>query len=167
MSPSRKRLILASLLAAAGLAAQAQALAPAAAASAPQAAQRGDFAEFERHRQARHAERLDTLKAKLKLAPAQEAAWSRFSKAMEPAPLPPNRPDRAEWAKLTTPERIDRMQALREQHRERQDQRAEATKTFYASLSAEQKKVFDAETLRGDRHGPWGEEHGMKRRWMH
>jgi Spy/CpxP family protein refolding chaperone len=38
------------------------------------------------------------------------------------------------------------------------DKRADATKTFYAALSPEQKKVFDAETARG-RHGHHGMHH--------
>jgi Spy/CpxP family protein refolding chaperone len=58
-------------------------------------------------------------------------------------------PDRAEMDKLTTPERLDKMRAM---HKERMatmeaamDKRADATKTFYAVLSPEQKKTFDAE----------------------
>ena len=40
------------------------------------------------------------------------------------------------------------------------DKRDEATKTFYASLNAEQKKVFDAEHARmGEHHG---REHGPR-----
>ena len=33
------------------------------------------------------------------------------------------------------------------------DKRGDATKTFYATLSAEQKKVFDDETARRGHHG--------------
>jgi Spy/CpxP family protein refolding chaperone len=63
-----------------------------------------------------------------------------------------NRPDRAELAKLTTPERIDKMKALRTQHmtdmNAAMDKRDQATKTLYAALSPEQQKVFDSEHAR-------------------
>jgi Spy/CpxP family protein refolding chaperone len=66
-----------------------------------------------------------------------------------PADMMGKHPDRAEMDKLTTPERLDKMRAM---HKERMaemeasmDKRAEATKTFYAALSAEQKKTFDSE----------------------
>lgn len=97
-----------------------------------------------------HAKHLADLKAKLKITTSQEAAWNTFADSMKPpADMMNKRPDRAEMDKLTTPERIDKMRAL---HKERMtameanmDKRAEATKTFYAALSAEQKKTFDAE----------------------
>ena len=70
-----------------------------------------------------------------------------------PARLDTRYPDRAEMDKLTTPERIDKMRALRTEHmtamNAAMDKREEATKTFYAALNAEQKKVFDAEHMRG------------------
>jgi Spy/CpxP family protein refolding chaperone len=76
---------------------------------------------------------------------------------MQPPAQRPQRPDRAEFAKLTTPERIDRIHTVRAERTAMMDRRAEATKTFYAALSAEQKKVFDTETLqmmqRGGHHG--------------
>lgn len=95
--------------------------------------------------------RLNVLKLRLALTPAQEGAWNAFVAGMKPPAM--QHPDRAEMAKLTTPERIDRMRAMRDQRNAAQDKRAEATKTFYAQLSADQKKVFDGETLR---MGPGG-----------
>lgn len=66
------------------------------------------------------------------------------------------RPDRAEMDKLTTPERIDKIRALRAQHmadrNATMDKRDDATKAFYAVLSADQKKIFDAEHARMGRH---------------
>jgi hypothetical protein len=62
-------------------------------------------------------------------------------------------------AKLATPERIDRMRAVRAQRNAEMDKRMDATKTFYAALSAEQKKTFDAEGmrfLRGGKRGGFG-----------
>ena len=54
-------------------------------------------------------------------------------------------------------ERIDKMRAFRTQHHDTMlaeiNTREEAAKTFYATLSPEQKKAFDAEHARMERHG--------------
>ena len=97
-----------------------------------------------------HAKHLADLKAKLKLTASQETAWNAFAEAMKPpTDMMNKRPDPAEMEKLTTPERIDKMRALHKEHmtemEANMDKRAEATKAFYAALSAEQKKTFDAE----------------------
>jgi Spy/CpxP family protein refolding chaperone len=114
-----------------------------------------------------HARHLSELKAKLKITPAQEAAWNTFAESMKPpVDMMGKRPDPAELDKLTTPERIDKMQAL---HKERMaameaamDKHGEATKTFYAVLSPEQKKVFDADFAKMGHRGERGHkmEHG-------
>ena len=121
-----------------------------------------DPAKMEAMMAKRHAD----LKARLTLTAEQEGAWSTFTAAMKPlAQTDPKRPDRAEMDKLTTPERIDRMHALRTEHmtamNAAMDKREDATKTFYAALNADQKKVFDAEHARmggrhGEHRGPWG-----------
>jgi hypothetical protein len=56
------------------------------------------------------------------------------------------RPERGEFENLTTPERIDRMRAMRTTRNAEMDRRADATKTFYAALSPQQKKLFDVIT---------------------
>ena len=61
----------------------------------------------------RMAKRQADLKAKLKLTPEQEGAWTQFTTAMQPPAQGPKRPDPAEMAKLTTPQRMEKMQALR------------------------------------------------------
>jgi hypothetical protein len=58
------------------------------------------------------------------------------------------RPERASLEKMTTPERLDMMQAMKTQRDAHMQQRTEATKVFYATLNAEQKQVFDKETAR-------------------
>lgn len=100
----------------------------------------------------RHSKHLNELKAKLQLQAGQDASWAGFAQAMQPPAQPLPRPDPAALAKLTTPERIDQMQAFKVQRDAHMQKRAEATKTFYASLSTEQKKVFDAETARFMKH---------------
>jgi len=108
------------------------------------------------------AKRAEQLKAKLKITATQESAWTAFIAGMKPpARKVENRPDPAELAKLTTPERIDKMHALRVQHHTEMnaamDQREAAVKTFYAVLTPEQQKVFDAEHSRmGERRGHFG-----------
>jgi len=118
--------------------------------------------------QARMAQRLAEIKAKLKLTPAQEAAWTTYTEAIKPSPRATPQTSmaavHAELSKLPTPERLDRMRVLHAERvaemTARMDQRAQATKTFYAVLSADQKKVFDEQfelAFRG--HGG----HGMGR----
>jgi hypothetical protein len=114
--------------------------------------------------QAHHAERMAGLKAKLKLAPAQEAAWSTFADASQPGPRhmgADREAMRAEFEKLTTPQRLDRMQAMAETRHARMAERVAATRAFYAQLSSEQQRAFDAEAMpelhRGHRHHGHGQ----------
>lgn len=106
--------------------------------------------------QQRHDQHMADLKKDLQVTPAQEAGWSQFANAMRPPATMPAHPDREAMARLTTPERIDQMQALHKQRQAGMDRRADATKAFYATLTPEQKKKFDAHTARsmgGHRHG--------------
>lgn len=111
------------------------------------------------------AKRTAELKTRLKITPAQEGAWTAFTAAMKPSGdmLKQHQADRAEMDKLSTPERIDKMRALRAQRMTEMnaamDKRDEATKTFYATLSNDQKKIFDAEHHRMGKHQ--GDDHSM------
>ena len=149
-------LIASSLLATVGFTAFAQA--PAAVPGAAPAAREGRH-HFDPARMQEHmAKRQAALKQKLALTPAQESAWTSFTTAVKPAPRG-QRMDREAMAKLSTPDRIDHMRALRNTRIAEMDRRANATKAFYAVLTPDQKKVFDTETLRrGHRggHGPHG-----------
>jgi Spy/CpxP family protein refolding chaperone len=106
-----------------------------------------------------HAKRSAELKAKLKITAAQEANWTAFTNSMKP-PAAKSKPamDRAELAKLPTPERLDKIKALRTEHmaarNTEMEQREQAVKTFYATLTPEQKKVFDTESasMKGRQH---------------
>ncbi|MDP3673097.1 MAG: Spy/CpxP family protein refolding chaperone [Telluria sp.] len=171
MKHAHKHLIAAALLAlgfAAGAQAPAQATAtpgsPAASAAGPQGHHMGrhhgrmDPARMQQRMERRQAQ----LKQKLQITAAQEGAWSAYTAAMKP-PANFQRIDRAELAKLTTPERIDRMRALRTARAAEMDKRADATKSFYSALTAEQKKVFDGETFRGGRGGHHRGHHGDHR----
>lgn len=124
------------------------------------AAQPGPHGRFDpAQMQERIAKRQAELKQKLAITPAQEAAWASFTAAMKP-PANVVRPDREALARMSTPDRIDQLKALRNQRIAEQDRRGEATKAFYAVLSAEQKKVFDEETARMHRH------HGERMKMM-
>jgi len=110
--------------------------------------------------QARMEQRQAALKAQLKLTAAQEPAWTAFAASYKPpAGMMDRQAAMADLAKLTTPERLDKMKELRAQHMGEMtaamDKRAEATKTFYAVLTPEQQKVFDAQSMQGSR-GHWG-----------
>lgn len=163
MKPQRRHFLAAAVIAAAGFGALAQAQSPAAPGTGrPDAAR---MEQFRAHMQQRMAERLGELKQKLAITPAQEGSWTAWTSALQPTPH--QRPDRAQFQSLTTPERIDQMRALRAQREAEMDRRMDATKTFYGSLSADQKKVFDAESLRflargGEHHGHRGH-HGWQR----
>ncbi|HSV51448.1 MAG TPA: Spy/CpxP family protein refolding chaperone [Burkholderiaceae bacterium] len=146
MKSVHKHLIAAGLLATLGFSALAQT--PPATAPAPQARQERMHRHDPAKMQERMAQRQAELKAKLQITSAQEGAWGTFTSALKPPADRPARPDRAEFAKLTTPERIDRMQAMKVRRDAEMAKRADATKTFYTALSPEQQKVFDAETLR-------------------
>jgi hypothetical protein len=100
--------------------------------------------------------RMAELKKSLQITPAQEPAWAEFSNAVRPPATPPQMPDRAAMEKMTTPQRLDQMQALRKQHQAQMDQREAATRAFYARLSPEQQKRFDEQARR---LGPGGERH--------
>ena len=160
-----KPLMLASLMAAAALPALAQ-TPPPGNLGGPGGEKRGmmrhgpmDPAEM----QAMKAKRQAALKETLKITAAQEGAWATFISTMQPsADMQKRRMEmRAELDKLTTPERIDKMRALRAQRDAEMDKRAGATKTFYAALSPEQQKVFDAQRMgRGGHGGGHGRRHG-------
>lgn len=149
MKPIRTSLIAASLALALGASAFAQP-GPGMMGGAPSQAR----PEQMRERMAeRHAQHLAELKTKLKLDASQEVAWKTFADNMQPPAAPLARPDRAAMAKLTTPERIDQMQTLHAQREAEMKKHGDATKAFYASLNAEQKKTFDAETARQMQQG--------------
>jgi Spy/CpxP family protein refolding chaperone len=160
-SPRLKGLFLAGLLAA-GASVMAQGTPSAAQSPGPRTEHMGmrDPAKM----QAMMAQHQTDLKAKLKLTPAQEGAWTAYTTAMQPPAgmgTSPTEAQRAEMNKLTTPERIDKMRAMRTERMTQMnaamDKRGDATKALYAALTPEQKKVFDAEH---EKHGAPGE-HGM------
>lgn len=109
-------------------------------------------AGWEEHR----AKHLSELKEKLKLKPEQEAAWNAFASASQPGEHPvgvDRQAVRGEFAKLTTPQRLDKMLAVSDQRHARMVERSQAIKAFYAQLTPEQQSVFDAEAMSGRHEG--------------
>lgn len=153
-------LLLAGLLASVSVIATAQQTAP----PTPGPANAAAHNEHRMHhdpgqRQAFMAKRQTELKEKLKITPAQESAWATYSASSQQPAGASWRVDRAELAKLPTPERIDKMRALRTQRMTEMnaylDKRGDATKALYAALSPEQQKLLDASF--GDRGGHGGD----------
>ncbi|MDO5693726.1 MAG: Spy/CpxP family protein refolding chaperone [Pseudomonadota bacterium] len=169
MAQTPKRLFIAAVLAATGAFAVAQTptpVQPAAGEAAVQQRGRMDPAEWQKRMeqrqqrmQERRAQRMADLKARLKITAEQEGAWNAYTAAMQP---PANaqrlgpRMNSAEFDKLTTPQRIDRLEQFATERQAQMKQRSDAIKTFYAQLSPEQQKLYDDRAMRGGKRGPWG-----------
>jgi len=89
--------------------------------------------------------RLESLKADLKLNAGQEAAWTEWA-----GKIKGDHQGREEkhkifesWATLPAPERMEKMLAFSKEHVAKLEARIAATKTFYATLSPEQRQTFD------------------------
>lgn len=105
-----------------------------------------DPQQMREHMGARMAQRSKVLHDKLKLNADQEAAWKAMEAAWKP-PADQKRLDIAEMEKLTAPERMEKMIERMKQHQETMGIRLNAVKAFYGTLSPEQQKTFDEETL--------------------
>jgi protein CpxP len=111
---------------------------------------------------AKMEKRQEALHAKLKLTAAQEPAWKTFVEQTKPPQRDANKQhheDRAAWAKLTTPERMEKFLARMQTREQFLTARLNAVKTFYAVLTPTQQKTFDAAYA----HGPFGGHHHRHR----
>ena len=164
MQSQASRFIAAAVLAVSGVAALAQTVpAPAPGGQPPMMMrdQRGQLDGAERM-QRRADRRMERLKRILQITPQQEAAWNAWASAMRPMARP--RPNREEFARLSTPERIDRLRQLRATRMAEMDRRGDATKAFYGQLTPAQQKAFDEISMRFLRGGRGhGGHHGHHR----
>lgn len=125
-------------------------------------------AEMHKRMAERHAQRMERLKTELKLTPAQETAWKAYVARTEPTP-PKAQPAAQDWSKLTTPQRMDAMQALHAERSADMSKRVDATKAFYAQLTPDQQKTFDAQSglqragMQGEHHKGGRGHHGADR----
>ncbi len=116
------------------------------------------MAEMQKKMSERHAQRMERLKAELKITSAQEPAWNAYVARTAHEPRKPAAAD--DWSKLTTPQRLEKMQALHNERNAEMTKRIDATKSFYAQLTPEQQKTFDAQGG-GMRHAGMKGEHRM------
>ncbi|MFA9217160.1 MAG: Spy/CpxP family protein refolding chaperone [Sphingomonadaceae bacterium] len=118
-------------------------------ASAPPAGRHAHAANQEQMRArmgemwAKHQAKLHDL---LKLTAAQEPAWATYQSAIKPVP---HTGEHAALSALSAPERLGKMIEMAKQHTSTMEGHLAALNTFYASLTAEQKAVFDAHTMGG------------------
>ena len=104
--------------------------------------------------------RMAALKEKLKLAPAQTAAWQTFTDANKVQPHPQvadRKAMREAYAKMNTPQRVDAMLERATVRHAHQVARGNAVKAFYAQLTPAQQVVFDSEAMALSGHGMWGQ----------
>lgn len=163
-----KPLLITGLLATSALWAQAQTTPAAAPAQAHAMNHHGRMDPAKMHK--RMVARQAALKAKLHLNAAQEGAWNDYQAAMQP---PANgmagksREERRTMANdfkaMTTPERLDRMDAMQADRAAQMQRRGQATRNFYDTLSAEQQKTFDANTMMGAARGWHGHKGGHRK----
>lgn len=121
-------------------------------------------AERMAQREKHMAERQAKLKDTLKITAEQEPAWNAFVARTAPQPRAMQAgQQREDWSKLTTPERLDKMQTRMNEHAAEMGTRIEATKSFYSALTPEQQKAFDTEGHRGfQRAGMKGQHRGER-----
>lgn len=103
------------------------------------------------------AKRQADLHAKLKLSAAQEPAWKAYTDSMAP-PAIGQRPDRSALQAMPAPQRMEAMLERMRQNQTRMESHLAALKKFYAALTPEQQKTFDAEFGHGRGHhrgGMW------------
>lgn len=96
--------------------------------------------EMKARHEARRKQHLEDLKTVLRLRPDQEAALAAFAAAHEPKAFEHKAPDPA----ATTPQRLEAMTRHEAEMRARHEALRQALAKFYAALSPEQQKVFDA-----------------------
>ena len=126
MTSIPKRALMAAALAAAfaGLSATAIAQNTTAAPAAPATTQQAQEGAKEGQRDAKRAERMArmqkhmaerqaALKAELKITAEQEPAWNAFVARTAPEARPARQGPREDWSKLTTPQRLDKMAAMK------------------------------------------------------
>lgn len=100
--------------------------------------------------------RLETLKSALKLTASQEAAWTEWVGKVkgDRQGWEEKRKEHESWESLPAPDRMEKMLAFSKEHIAKQEAVLAATKTFYATLSPEQRQAFDKGFRFGHHGGP-------------
>ena len=167
MNTLRKHLVIAFTAAGlfgAAIGAQAQTAAPADGRPALTAEQRlAKKAEWQAKAGERHAkmaqkraEHQAKLQAALNLNSQQKPAWDAFVASQAPGKKGERagRGDRAAWASLSAPQRMEKQIAMQKARTAHMESRLSALNSFYAVLTPEQRKTFDAQAKhrKGGRH---------------
>jgi hypothetical protein len=102
-------------------------------------------------------QRLETLKADLKLNANQEAAWADWADKIkgDRNDWEETRKSEESWASLSAPVRMEKMLSFSKEHITKQETRLAATRTFYALLTPEQRLIFDKD-YNFEHHGRFG-----------
>lgn len=79
----------------------------------------------------------------LKLTAEQEPGWKKLMDSEQAKPSTSGATKPEDWTKLSTPERAEKMLELGKARQEHMAEYVGALKSFYGSLSAEQKKTFE------------------------
>ena len=107
-------------------------------------AERMDPAKRAEHMKEWMAKRHAALHDKLNLSADQEGAWKAYVAGATP-PAMPTRMSRDEMRKLSAPERMEKMMGMMKERQAHMESRLAELKKFYAVLTPEQQKTFDAE----------------------
>lgn len=92
---------------------------------------------------AKHQAKLHDL---LKLTAAQEPAWTTYQAAIKPAP---HTGEHTPMSTLPAPERLSKMIEMTKQRTTAMEGHLAALNAFYGTLTADQKAIFDANTMGG------------------
>jgi hypothetical protein len=112
----------------------------------------------EKHREEWRKEKqqaLENLHKQLALNPTQENAWSQWVVLFEPKDK--EWKDHEGWSNLSAIEKLEKKLLKTQEHEKKIQAQVDATKSFYALLSADQKKTFDANFHFG-KGSKWGKE---------
>jgi hypothetical protein len=92
---------------------------------------------------------LQRLHSDLQLSPSQEGAWNSYQQSLrvDPQDYARQRDAQARMPGLNGPARMDLAISMAEQNLAGMRSRGDALKAFYATLSPEQQKVFDRDTM--------------------
>lgn len=85
------------------------------------------------------------LHDKLKLSASQEGAWKTYTDATVKNMTPPKR-TAVDFDSMTAPQRMEKGLEFMKERQAKIEAQLASLKTFYATLTPEQQKVFDAET---------------------
>jgi len=102
------------------------------------------------------AKHMSILHDALKLSANQESAWTVFSNKMKPVGI--DQVAHQDWHNMSTPDRFDHMLEMMKAHEKTMAEHAATVRTFYDTLSADQKKIFDEHFQEHHRH-PYFHEH--------